>query len=130
MNERVVTVRAVRCVIHLNLPIFFERSTQANIVKLLKLLFTNSYEEVNRETISVLDDYLPGMATDKKSAWTEASRSFQNEYRDPKRYTRKEAPAVRAKNERLHECVKTSKREYEKACKVAEIYTSSKAKYM
>lgn len=130
MREQTITIRADRCTLCINLPIFFQESTQASIVKALKLLFTNSWEQDNTETIVVLDDYLPELVLDMKVAWEEASREFQREYKDPNRYTRKERPAIREKNDSLYGQVKSAKREHDKAVKNVEVYTATKEKYL
>ena len=132
MTKCVVTIRADRCVMHLNLPTFLDDSTQTNITKALRLLFTHCHEhEVNTETVRLLDGFIPDMVNERKRIWEQASREYQDGYRDPKmhRYTRKDAAKVRAINTKLLDAVRSAKRSYDKALKIQTIYATTREKH-
>lgn len=114
----------------LNLPLALEDLPLKSLTTIFKLLFTHWDEGRNRESISLLNDYIPEVIAEKKTAWHEASVEYSNEYRIVDRYTpRGTANTIKAKNKELSAKVSNAKRAYEKAQRVHELYKEAQQKY-
>lgn len=122
-----LVIRYERGVLQLIFPEWFDRASLTHIRKALVLLCANAWE--NGEAVYELGALLPLYAQDYHALWVEASRAYQNGYRDPTQHGKKESQAIQAANGRLLATVKKSKARYEKMCKIQTLFDTTKEKY-
>ena len=73
---------------------------------------------------------MPEILEHLKADWTNKSRIFQTEYKDPTfNRTKKQAAAIRIRNKSLMADVKSSKKTYERFQKIIAIWDETKIKY-
>lgn len=126
MSKELV-IRYERGMLRLLFPEWFDRASLTHIRKALVLLCTNAWE--NGEAVYELGARLPLCAQDYHALWVEASRAYQNGYRDPARCGKEESKAIRTVNARLLSAVAKSKARYEKMCKIQTLFDTTKEKY-
>lgn len=126
MSKELV-IRYERGMLRLLFPEWFDRASLTHIRKALVLLCTNAWE--NGEAVYELGARLPLCAQDYHALWVEASRAYQNGYRDPAQHGKKESKSIQAANGRLLATVKKSKARYKKMCKIQTLFDTTKEKY-
>jgi hypothetical protein len=122
-----LVIRYERGVLQLIFPEWFDRASLTHIRKAFVLLCTNVRE--NEEAVYALGRLLPLYVQEYRALWVEASRAYQNGYRDPTQHGKKESQAIQAANGRLLATVKKSKARYEKMCKIQTLFDTTKEKY-
>ena len=126
MSKELV-IRYEHGVLRLLFPEWFDRASLTHIRKALVLLCTNTWE--NGEAVYELGALLPLYAQDYHALWVEASRAYQNGYRDPAWCGKAESKVIRTANARLLSAVAKSKARYEKMCKIQTLFDTTKEKY-
>lgn len=122
-----LVIRYERGVLQLIFPEWFNRASLTHIRKAFVLLCTNARE--NGEAVYALGGLLPLCVQKYRALWVEASRAYQNGYRDPAQHGKKESKAIRTVNARLLSAVAKSKARYEKMCKIQTLFDTTKEKY-
>lgn len=122
-----LVIRYERGVLQLIFPEWFDRASLTHIRKAFVLLCTNVRE--NEEAVYALGGLLPLCVQEYRALWVEASRAYQNGYRDPTQHGKKQSKAIQAANGRLLATVKKSKARYEKMCKIQTLFDTTKEKY-
>ena len=122
-----LVIRYERGVLQLIFPEWFDRASLTHICKAFVLLCTNVRE--NEEAVYALGGLLPLCVQEYRALWVEASRAYQNGYRDPAWCGKAESKAIRTANARLLSAVAKSKARYEKMCKIQTLFDTTKEKY-
>ncbi len=122
-----LVIRYERGVLQLIFPEWFNRASLTHIRKAFVLLCTNARE--NGEAVYALGGLLPLCMQEYRALWVEASRAYQNGYRDPTQHGKKESKSIQAANGRLLATVKKSKARYKKMCKIQTLFDTTKEKY-
>lgn len=85
-----LVIRYERGVLQLIFPEWFDRASLTHIRKAFVLLCTNVRE--NEEAVYALGGLLPLCVQEYRALWVEASRAYQNGYRDPTQHGKKRSP--------------------------------------
>lgn len=118
-----------RCRWDLDTPRFFDMPL-ANLRKLWNWALK---DDRNVDAIEDTATRLEAYVQEKKEAWAAASRSYQNEWRDPStRYgykSKDEIKKIKAHNTKLTNAVKSAKSAYEHAVKAQQLLSELRQKY-
>jgi hypothetical protein len=124
-----ITVLIKNCILQIDLELFFTQTTLAKQKKLLEYTFREAWR--NEKTISVLGAYLVKKQAEAKSAWSAASKQYQNEYVCTQfRYdlTAGQKRTAEAANRKMLNEVKRCKNKYERCVKIFDYYETLKTK--
>ena len=130
MDNR-ITVRVDRCVMQIDLYTFFTQLNLSKVKKIFLLIFQEPWR--NEETISALDDYLPGLVAQAETQWFTTSETYSVGYVDITfRYdlTGQQKSRIVWQNKKLFSNVKTAKSKLERYSKILALYTDLKNKYL
>ncbi len=132
MREQIIEIRHPTGVVTLILPIALEKLSINTQKKLYRLLCENvSFPPENEETVRILDTYIPEWSEDCWSRWEEASKDFQEGWRepDPHKGPKEKNKSIRISNKYLTSDLKKTKAKYERSEKVLKAWTDTKRKY-
>lgn len=128
MEQKQLRVEADKCHIVLNIPVYLTDATIPQLRKMFVLICRYSYQ--NEQTIQAITTSMPEILEHLKADWTNKSRIFQTEYKDPTfNRTKKQAAAIRIRNKSLMADVKSAKKTYERFQKIIAIWDETKIKY-
>lgn len=119
----------------LNLPKALDEMPLYGLKKIFELLFQNYYHTtesgwVNIQQVDNMELFFPEWIADHKLRWGEASKAFQDKYKDPEYgiMDKRQQAKIRTMNKALENDVRKQKRAYEKSEKVYALWTEEKTK--
>lgn len=132
MMDKNILIRYPEGQIVLNLPTAFEKLSINTQKKIFKILLEKGWFEGNDETIRQIDEFITEWIDDWQQQWDDASRFFQNNYRDPlyNGKTEKEQKRIARDNNEFLKDVKTAKKRHDRALKVQAAWTKLRDKYL
>lgn len=141
MTPATITIACFEdCLYTLNFPKVFEDIPLKNCAKLFEYLIRFYWQQKNEDTIRFLNENFPLYIAEAKENWADRSREYADGYLSTdraalpsniyqKKQIREEIARRKRQNETLMRAVKNAKWSYERAKKVFESYTNTKAKF-
>ena len=135
-NDRTITVTLKRSknsdhtsTLVMNLPEFIYRNTLDDLERTWRYFFRSIFE--NEGAMQELDEYLPALVQDAKTAWKNAGMAYSEGWRDPRSVrSKREAKEIKAANDEMADTLFKAAKRYEKYRKVLILYNRVKARVL
>lgn len=129
MDDVTISFRYGRTRFVLVYPVAIKNMPQDKLKKLFRLMVCDRDSEANADAVRLTYQYLNAYVEETKTAWAEASRSYQNGFVDTKYHYCSNKRAAAANNKKLLDAVKRSKAGHERAQRLQTAFEDVESKY-